>query len=868
MKRLSIYLLIFSLVFSMIPLQPSSTLAKEVSEDTEEVSNFKGDLIPVNGETEDSLVNEENSETENAGDEASTTDMKDETEANESNSEVDATENESAEELDADENTPEDIERVNPSENSIQTLAEEKKPSINESNTSLLGHFKSGNAKVYNKIGEEHTLVATNLTNAVYYIKKQANFDGDTYYLISTNPSATKGVIGWVKSADLTTHTHVGVDKKAKTFYIKGNGKTTTKAWGGSKDTVHANLSGYKNKAFQVNLTEKVGSNIWYRGKIDGKGNNVWVHSSYVQNIQQNKTSLLGHIKNRNVIIHKSIGGDTFKAGATYTNAVYYIKAQTTVGKATYYLISNSPSSVNGVVGWVKSTDLSTHKHVGVDKKAKTFFIKGNGKATTKAWGGSKDTVHANLSKFKDQAFQVNLTEKIGNNTWYRGKINGQDGNVWLHSSYVFSETKSKTSLLGHIKNGNVNIYETVGGKASKAGAEFTNIVYYIKEQAVVGKDRYYLISKSPSNTKGVVGWIKSTDLSTHKHVGLDKKAKTFYIKGNGKATTKAWGGSKDTIYADMTKYNNATFKVHLTEKVGNNTWYRGTLDGKTVWLHSSYVYSASKSKTSLLGHIKSGNVTIHETIGGKTFKAGADYTNAVYYIKEQAVAGKNTYYLISKSPSNTKGVVGWVKSTDLSTHKHVGVDKKAKIFFIKGNGKATSKAWGGSKDTIFSDMKQYKSEPFTVHLTEKVGNNTWYRGTLDGKTVWLHSSYLEKTFEQEVAYLTNQERIKAGLAPLKFDEKLSDVANVKARDMYDNDYFDHSSPVYGSPGDMLNAFGVSYSAVGENIAWGYRTPNSVVTGWMNSPGHKANILYEDFTHIGIGYDKRDSHWVQIFISR
>src|SRR5699024_1941962 len=87
------------------------------------------------------------------------------------------------------------------------------------------------------------------------------------------------------------------------------------------------------------------------------------------------------------------------------------------------------------------------------------------------------------------------------------------------------------------------------------------------------------------------------------------------------------------------------------------------------------------EASTSKLGHIRSSNVDIYETIGGKSFKAGSKYTNAVYYIKRQAVVGSDTYYLLSKNPSATTGVVGWAKSTDLSTHDHKGVDEIAKVF-------------------------------------------------------------------------------------------------------------------------------------------------------------------------------------------
>lgn len=476
--------------------------------------------------------------------------------------------------------------------------------------------------------------------------------------------------------------------------------------------------------------------------------------------VKESATSRLGHIRNRDVNIYKELGGSSFKAGNTYTNAVYYIKRQAIVGSEIYYLLSTSPSSIKGVVGWAKASDLSTHAHVGVDKQRKSFLIKGNGKATTKAWGGSKDTVYGNLNKYKNEVFNVHLTEKVGRNTWYRGNLDGQT--VWLHSSYLMDADVSKTSRLGHIRSGNVDIYESLGGSSFKAGSTYTNAVYYIKSEANFKNKKYYLLSTSPSSTKGVIGWAKASDLSTHAHVGVDKKQKTFYIKGTGKATTKAWGGSKDTVYPNLSNYKNRAFEVNLTEKVGNNTWYRGMLGGKQVWVHSSYVYSPSLTATSRLGHIRSGNVDLYKTLGGDSFKAGSTHTNAVYYIKQQAVFGSDkqaeTYYLLSTSPSATKGVLGWAKASDLSTHTHVGVDKRSKTFVIKGNGKAYSKAWGGNKDLTHANMTSYEGEILYVNLTEKVGNNTWYRGKInnEGPTIWLHASYLTTTHTTYTNYVTS----------------------------------------------------------------------------------------------------------------
>lgn len=122
---------------------------------------------------------------------------------------------------------------------------------------------------------------------------------------------------------------------------------------------------------------------------------------------------------------------------------------------------------------------------------------------------------------------------------------------------------------------------------------------------------------------------------------------------------------------------------------------------------------------------------------------------------------------------------------------------------------------------------------------------------------------------EKQVADLVNKERSAQGLAPLKFNGELSKVAKLKATDMRDKNYFSHTSPTYGSPFDMMKSFGIRYTSAGENIAKGYRTPDAVMKGWMNSPGHKANILNSSFTEIGVGYVTDSSgtgYWVQMFI--
>ena len=126
-----------------------------------------------------------------------------------------------------------------------------------------------------------------------------------------------------------------------------------------------------------------------------------------------------------------------------------------------------------------------------------------------------------------------------------------------------------------------------------------------------------------------------------------------------------------------------------------------------------------------------------------------------------------------------------------------------------------------------------------------------------------------ESTQAEAILKLVNQERSKAGVQPLTLSTKLTDIANTKAKDMSDKNYFSHQSPTYGSPFDMLKHFGVSYTYAGENIAAGQKTADEVMNSWMNSSGHKANILNENYTQIGVGFYRGGQYgteWVQLFI--
>jgi len=137
------------------------------------------------------------------------------------------------------------------------------------------------------------------------------------------------------------------------------------------------------------------------------------------------------------------------------------------------------------------------------------------------------------------------------------------------------------------------------------------------------------------------------------------------------------------------------------------------------------------------------------------------------------------------------------------------------------------------------------------------------------GQKIYIPEASPLSSLEQEVINLVNKERVRNGLQPLTYNWQAARVARIKSQDMINNRYFGHNSPVYGSPFKMMESYGLKFSAAAENIAKGQRTPQEVMNSWMNSPGHRANILSRSVTQIGVGAAKDANgtiYWTQLFL--
>lgn len=264
-------------------------------------------------------------------------------------------------------------------------------------------------------------------------------------------------------------------------------------------------------------------------------------------------------------------------------------------------------------------------------------------------------------------------------------------------------------------------------------------------------------------------------------------------------------------------------------------------------------------------------NASSNATEGGKTTTT----SNHIQLANDYNIKLNNFYKLVKTTPQNWK-----VTKQEVSSNK---VKKPASAEVSKENSKEADKEVNKevNKETNKEVSKEVEKEPTNVVNNETPKAPTTTETTsqtpaTQTKTEQAPAQEDKETtatdqilaIEEKVVALTNAERAKNGLSALQMDRPLMAAAREKSQDMKDKNYFSHTSPTFGSPFDRLKALGIAYKSAGENIAKGQKSPDEVVQAWMNSEGHRANILNKDFTHIGVGYVQDGNIWTQQFIKK
>ncbi|WP_148631014.1 CAP domain-containing protein [Bacillus sp. E214] len=339
----------------------------------------------------------------------------------------------------------------------------------------------------------------------------------------------------------------------------------------------------------------------------------------------------------------------------------------------------------------------------------------------------------------------------------------------------------------------------------------------------------------------------------------VEAASKTMYVTADNLNVREKASSSSKIITA--VKKNT---KLIVTKKSGN--WGYVKVNKKNGWVSINYL--TSKAPVT--------NKTMYTTEKTTLKKLAKNNSGTLKTINKEATI--IVYSTTSDKYAKAKygGKTGWILKSKVKDSKTVTTTSKAAIKYktikqndntlAKGTTKVVQKGSNGNQTIIykktFKNGKLISTKKISSKVTKKAVNQIIKVGTKETKA---------SNYATEVLRLVNQERAKVNIAPLKNLNSLSKVAEVKSKDMRDNNYFNHTSPTYGSPGEMVKKFNISFTMLGENIAAGQITPASVVNSWMNSPGHKANILDARYTHIGIGYAEGGSwkhYWTQLFLKQ
>lgn len=262
------------------------------------------------------------------------------------------------------------------------------------------------------------------------------------------------------------------------------------------------------------------------------------------------------------------------------------------------------------------------------------------------------------------------------------------------------------------------------------------------------------------------------------------------------------------------------------------------------------------------------------QSIGDKWYYFGADGAMATGWLRE----GSLWYYLSSNGAMH----VGWVKSGGQWYYMRSNgsmatgwVRSGSDWFYMSDSGEQCT-GWldkGGQKYYLYPDGRMAtgmvnidgQQHEFNANGELMPDPQATPQPTDPAET---HSPFVPYAIELRVFELVNEERAKEGLPPYEYHLKMGEIARFKSEDMGLNNYFDHTSPIHGGQRELFQMFSQGYSARGENIARGYTTAERVMTGWMGSTPHRANILDNRFTHIGVGYyvtAAGTAYWTQTF---
>lgn len=394
---------------------------------------------------------------------------------------------------------------------------------------------------------------------------------------------------------------------------------------------------------------------------------------------------------------------------------------------------------------------------------------------------------------------------------------------------YALKKTTTGTSYIGSVSYGKTYYYKVRGYKVINGENGEKVYTKYSSPASAKGKiaSPEKITAVSAAGNKIKISWSKVSGVDGYKLYSATSKSGKYNL---------IYVGTKTSYIKKSPCEKKVYFKVVAYKKI----------NGKTHFSKYSKVVSGAAGVNSWTADRMQKDIVSWLSGKGYTVRVvdlGDDYHQSVL-----PKAGGNYFYEYeSELKEAKKDVLAYVKELE-KEYKEGGSELVSYKFIIDIDVVDAVNSYGVALDCA------------NIFVTD--GSDADYNyPDLDEDT---KKKYIDRIFE-----LVNKERVKAGVAPLALNEKLAAMADFKLKEMDELGYGDHISPVYGSPSQMAKTFGITNKGCGENLAW-TSTPDRAVEAWMESEGHRANILNPKYTQTGISChidsDYGTLWWVQEFI--
>lgn len=536
------------------------------------------------------------------------------------------------------------------------------------------------------------------------------------------------------------------------------------------------------------------------------------VAQAETQQVATTNVSFVATAKSEKSPIYKNAGDKKtlMLAGKDYTDEIFYVRKKAVVAGTTYYQITRSTSDKTPAIGWVKEKSLKLSSFSYVKNDATVKKLNGTGAAYTRPGGEARNRMFKNLTAHKNKPFTPQSTAKVGNETWYLGKIDTYT--VWLHASSVGATTKPPTeekpdasaeavSYVANAKSAKSPIYKQAGDKKALtlAGKTYTNETFYVYNKKVVNGTSYFEITRKKDGE--AIGWVKEKSLKLQTLKVMPNSTKTFYLKGTGKGYTRPAGVSRNVLYNSLASYKGTAFKTTSKVKIGKTNWYTAKIGGNVVWLKSSDMTTKKPTTTpdpepenpdtvviveeaiSAVASITKSSAKAIPSLKEptKTVAIDADTIHVTQFIKKKATIDEEVYYEFAD--------IGFVHEHDVKVASYSDEQDMDETRTLKGTGRGYSVP-GATKasEAVLSTLAALANTDFRVERAAKVDGKLWYFGkTVNDVEIWTAASNTtdkqapapEKPTYENVSL---QATVLSGTVPIYADvENLANVRNMSS---------------------------------------------------------------------------------------